>query len=127
MLGKYDDAYENTPDSKYDDGQYVAVVTEVQESPGVNGGADKLILHLTFVSGKYHGKVIKKYLTLSDKTMYFVRHDLGILRPDMQKLSELDGRLNTLVGTVIEVDVVTQDNFTNVNIKRRIDLPPDSR
>jgi hypothetical protein len=127
MLGKYDEAYERTPDSKFDDGAYVAVVTGVLESPGANGGFDKLIFDLTIVSGKYHGRVVKKYLTLSEKTMYYAKPELKILWPEMQKPSDLDGKLDTLIGTVIDVEVLTQEGFSNVYIKRRIDLPADSR
>lgn len=127
MLGKYDDAYENTPDSKFDDGSYVALVTDVRESPATNAGADKLIFHLTIVGGKYHGRVIKKYQTLSEKTMYFVKQELKILWPEMQKPSDLEGKLDKLIGTVIEAEVITQDSFINVYIRRRIDLPVDYR
>ncbi len=108
-LSTYDDEYrkaqsprqqESAPD-EVPDGYYDARVEGVSLSRTANTGNPMIIWRLRILGPEHKGRTMTKVRVITNKTLGFVKEDLRRLGVEVERLSDLQGRLNEMVDREI--------------------------
>jgi hypothetical protein len=126
-LSEFDEAYEHAKvEDREDfmplpDGKYQAMVDRV-EVTRAKSGKPMLKWCLKVIVGNHKGRLLwRNNVMVSDANIKWLKQDLQTCGLVLGRLSDLNDRLEELIGIVLEVQKVTKGGNENVYINKRID------
>ncbi len=112
-----EDSFDTVPDGKYQVQVMKAELTLAKTTQ-----ARMLKWHLKILGPTNVGRYLFKNSMLSPKSLTYVKTDLHRCGVDLEKMSELQNRLNELLDLILEVRKKTKDDNENVYIDKRIEV-----
>lgn len=125
-LSQWDDDFINAPIEDRDmdsvpDGKYQVVVDRVELTKSQNTDNTMLKWKLKVVGPKHEGAIIWRNNVLANQNnVKWLKNDLHACGLDLEKLSELPGKLESLLDVMIEITKKTKGENENIYINRRI-------
>lgn len=102
------------------DGRYTVEIQDMKIGTTKTTKNPKVEWHLRVLAGPYAGKVVtKRNIVTSADNVRFLKSDLHRAGCGIESMKEV-GKVEQLVGAVIEVEVKYANGFTNVWIQRRL-------
>jgi hypothetical protein len=125
-LEQWDKTFEEAPieprNENLPDGHYQVRVDRV-ELVRTKSGKDALKWQFVVVNGDYAERKTWKYSMMeSTDNIKFLKNDLFTVGlQDLQKLSDLPGRLDDLLDVIIEITLKTKNDMQNTYLNKRIE------
>jgi len=123
-LSKFDEQYEKEEIIEFDeipDGKYNVNVDKVELSESKAG---KPMLKWTFkiIAGDFKGRKMWKYNMIEAEKLSWLKKDLAKAGMKLAKLSELEGQLESLLDTKLEITKKTKNDFDAIYINAKIEI-----
>lgn len=127
-LTQFDDDFSEAPSEReYDkipDGKYQVVVEHVELTRAQSSGNPLLKWKLRILAPQCAGRILWRNSNFAAKeSLKFLKSDLHLCKLDLERLSDLPGRLNELVGVRLEITMRTNGKNENVYFNKLIDKP----
>lgn len=125
-LSQWDEDYVNAPIEERDfepvpDGKYQVAVDRVELTKSQTSGNPMLKWKLKVLGPAHEGGIIwRNNIIASKSNVQWLKNDLHVCGLDLEKLSELPGRLEQLLDVMIEVTKKTKGENENIYFNRRI-------
>lgn len=127
----WDDEYEKAPieerGSEIPDGSYRAQIKEVIRKDSKNSGKPMLAWKLTVVDGPFKKRMLFRNSMLPDRAesdeynkdrLKYLKMDLHTCGVTMAKYSDLEHKLQDLIGVTLDVTVKSKGTNTNVYLNK---------
>lgn len=130
-LSQYDEEYAaapvESPSESVPDGKYQAVVHKVELARSKQTDTPMLKWQLKVIAPHSVGRMIFRNNMLgSAENVKWLKQDLFTCGLELDKLSDLPGRLEELLDVALEVTVKTKGEYSNVFLNRRIDADTEA-
>ena len=125
-LAQWDEEYVNAPVEEREfesvpDGKYQVVVDRVELTKSQSSGNPMLKWKLKVLGPKHEGAIIWRNNVIGSKgNVQWLKNDLHVCGLDLEKLSELPGKLEKLLDVMLEVTKKTKGDNENIYFNRRI-------
>jgi hypothetical protein len=106
------------------DGKYQVAVEKVELTHTQNTGNPMLKWTLRVLGPRFANRLIWRNSVITTNTIRYLKTDLHICGLDLDKLSDLPGRLADLLDVRLEVTKKTNGDYENIYFSRRITLSP---
>jgi len=104
------------------DGKYQVAIEKVELTQTQNTGNPVLKWTLRVLGPRFANRLIWRNSVITNKTLRYLKTDLHLCGLDLDKLSDLPGRLAELLDVHLEVAKKTNGDYENVFFSRRIKL-----
>jgi hypothetical protein len=104
------------------DGKYQVVVEKVELTETQSTGNPVLKWTLRVLGPRFNNRLIWRNSVITNKTLRYLKTDLHLCGLDLDKLSDLPGRLKELLDVHLEVAKKTNGDYENIYFSRRITL-----
>ena len=104
------------------DGKYQVVVEKVELTHTQSTGNPVLKWTLRVLGPRFANRLLWRNSVITNKTLRYLKTDLHLCGLDLDKLSDLPGRLAELLDVHLEVAKKTNGDYENVFFSRRITL-----
>lgn len=131
-LTQFDDDFVEAPleereFEKAPDGKYQVVVEHVELTRAKSSGNPLLKWTLRILAPRCAGRLLWRNNSFAAKeSLKFLKSDLHTCKLDLERLSDLPGRLHELVGVRLEVTKRTSGENENIYFNKLIDKPDPS-
>lgn len=104
-------------ESDVPDGEYLAVVEQVDLTRSRTSGNNMLVWRLRISDGVYAGSVVRKHRVITERTIPWLKEELVKCGLNLERLSELPKYIPQLPGKELRVLKRTRDGNSNVYIQ----------
>jgi hypothetical protein len=104
------------------DGKYQVMIEKVELTHTQSTGNPMLKWTLRVLGPRFANRLIWRNSVITNKTLRYLKTDLHLCGLDLDKLSDLPGRLVDLLAVHLEVAKKTNGDYENVFFSRRIKL-----
>jgi len=104
------------------DGKYQVVIEKVELTQTQNTGNPMLKWTLRVLGPRFANRLIWRNSVITNKTLRYLKTDLHLCGLDLDKLSDLPGRMAELLDVRLEVSKKTKGDYENIYFSRRITL-----
>ena len=104
------------------DGKYQVVVEKVELTHTQNTGNPVLKWTLRVLGPRFANRLIWRNSVITQNTVKYIKTDLHICGLDLDKLSDLPGRLAELLDVRLEVAKKTKGDYENIYFSRRLEM-----
>lgn len=104
------------------DGKYQVVVEKVELTETQSTGNPVLKWTLRVLGPRFNNRLIWRNSVITNKTLRYLKTDLHLCGLDLDKLSDLPGRLAELLDVHLEVAKKTNGDYENIYFSRRINI-----
>jgi hypothetical protein len=127
-LSQFDDDYAAAPVERENepvpDGKYQVIVHKVELARSKQSDQPMLKWQLKVIAPNYVGRLVfRNNMLASAENIRWLKQDLFTCGLELAKLSELPANLTKLLDVGLEITVKTKDEFSNVYLNRRINVP----
>jgi len=125
-LSQWDEEYINAPIEDRDmdplpDGKYQVVVDRIELTKSQTSGNPMLKWKLKVLGPKHEGAIMWRNNVIgTESNVRWLKNDLHVCGLDLEKLSELRGKLGKLLDIMLEVTKKTKGENENIYFNRRI-------
>lgn len=123
-LSDFDDDFSSAEAPSFDevpDGKYQVRIDAVRLDRSQKG--DPMIKwDLLVIAGQHDGRHIFKNSVITPSSLPYVKGDLKSVGLELEKFSDLSGRLEDLLDVVLEITKRTRGDYTNVYFNKRIEI-----
>lgn len=131
-LAQFDDDFEKAAVEEREfeeppDGKYQVIVDRVEMARSQTANNPMLKWQLKIIGPRCAGRILfRNNMIVSPENIKWLKNDLFICGLELQKLSDLPGRLGELLDVTLEVKKQTRGEYSNIYLQRRIqiDVPP---
>ena len=129
-LSAFDDDFEQTEVDQdqigdVPDGRYQVEITKADLRYTKTNHDPMLVMELTILGPKYNNrKIWHNRVFLNSESMRWLKNDLTICGLKLARLTDLNHRLNELVGVRLEIVKRTNGEYTNIYFQKRLVAPP---
>jgi len=130
-LAQFDDDFAQQPIEEPEfedipDGRYQVAIDRVELTRSKQAGNPMLKWALKILGPTHRGRLLfRNNLIVSSDNLKWLKHDLHIAGLDLDRLSDLPGRLGELLDRKLEVTKKTKGDFENVFLNKQIVLAAD--
>ena len=124
-LSAFDDDFDAAEEPEFDelpDGKYQVRIEKAQVSKS-SAGDPMIKWELLVIAGAREGRRIFKNSVITDRSLPFVKGDLKKVGLELNRLSELPGRIGETLDKALEVTKKTKGEYTNVYFNRLLSIP----
>lgn len=125
-LRQFDEAYASTippapdePAAEIPDGFYETIIEDVTLSRTPRSGNPMVSWRLHIQGPTHSGRRIHKKSIITERTLTFLKEDLGRCGIELERLSDLSARLAEMRGIEMRVMKRTREGWTNVYFLRK--------
>ena len=104
------------------DGKYQVAIEKVELTQTQSTGNPVLKWTLRVLGPRFANRLLWRNSVITNKTLRYLKTDLHLCGLDLDKLSDLPGRLAELLDVHLEVAKKTNGDYENVFFSRRITL-----
>ena len=104
------------------DGKYQVVVEKVELTETQSTGNPVLKWTLRVLGPRFVNRLIWRNSVITNKTLRYLKTDLHLCGLDLDKLSDLPGRLKELLDVHLEVAKKTNGDYENIYFSRQINI-----
>ena len=104
------------------DGKYQVAIEKVELTQTQSTGNPVLKWTLRVLGPRFANRLLWRNSVITNKTLRYLKTDLHLCGLDLDKLSDLPGRLAELLDVHLEVAKKTNGDYENVFFSRRIKL-----
>jgi hypothetical protein len=124
-LRQFDEAWRKTPLASEDyysdipDGHYEALIEEARVTTTSSTGKPMVVWTLRIQGPIAANRTLPKTRVITDNTVAWLKEDLRKCGLELERLSELPGRIHEIEGLVLPVEKRTKDGRMNVYFRWR--------
>ncbi|MBI3209393.1 MAG: hypothetical protein HYZ37_10915 [Candidatus Solibacter usitatus] len=119
-LSRFDEAYESAAigdqSSPVPDGEYTAVVHQLEIKEGSYGASPSIVWTFRITNGEWSDQLLQKRRPVMDRSLSWIKEDFTKCGLEFQRLSDLPQHIPELIGREMRIAKRTKDGFVNVHI-----------
>jgi hypothetical protein len=104
------------------DGKYQVAIEKVELTHTQNTGNPMLKWTLRVLGPRFANRLIWRNSVITNNTVRYLKTDLHLCGLELDKLSDLPGRMAELLDVRLEVSKKTKGNYENIYFSRRLEM-----
>jgi hypothetical protein len=104
------------------DGKYQVAIEKVELTHTQNSGNPMLKWTLRVLGPRFANRLIWRNSVITNNTLRYLKTDLHLCGLDLDKLSDLPGRLVDLLDVRLEITKKTKGDYENIYFSRRLEM-----